>query len=150
MVIGSVHGVRELYLFKDSALPSRVEKEVGTWIRRQQSRSVRIMDISIPLAYHAGAQFAYFPYSTGESALGYLDIAQVDYIILRRGAKFTKYYEEWLTHGIPDKRAELLQLSPVAGADKFVIFRWHRRELADSCPEKSFPTRIFYDPLCFG
>jgi 4-amino-4-deoxy-L-arabinose transferase-like glycosyltransferase len=142
MIIGSVHGARELYLFKDSALPSRVEKDVGLWIRSQQSRPVRIMDISIPLPFHAGAQFSYFPYCTGESALGYLEKAQVDYIILRRGAKFTKYYEEWLTHGIPDQRAELLQLPPVAGADKFLIFRWHRPESADSFPKTSFPARL--------
>jgi hypothetical protein len=121
-----------VYVFVDSALPTRVDKEMGLWIGRQQNRPVRIMDLSIPLAYHAGAQFTYFPYCTGELALRYLDAAQVDYVVLRRGEKFTQYYEDWLTHGVPDHRAELLQLSSVAGADKFVVFRWHRGEFADS------------------
>jgi len=117
-------------VFVDSALPSRVDKEVGWWIGRQQNHPVKIMDLSIPLAYHASAQFTYFPYCTGALALRYLDAAQVDYVILRRGEKFTQYYEQWLTHGIPDDRAELLQPS-VAGAEKFVVFRWHRGESAD-------------------
>jgi 4-amino-4-deoxy-L-arabinose transferase-like glycosyltransferase len=132
MIISPIQGVRRVYVFVDSALPTRVDKEVGLWIGRQQNRPVRIMDLSIPLAYHAGAQFTYFPYCTGELALRYLDAAQVDYVVLRRGEKFTQYYEDWLTHGIPDHRAELLQLSSVAGADKFVVFRWHRGEFADS------------------
>jgi 4-amino-4-deoxy-L-arabinose transferase-like glycosyltransferase len=136
MLISSIQGVRRIYVFVDSALPTRVDKEVGLWIGRQQNRPVRIMDLSIPLAYHAGAQFTYFPYCTGELALRYLDAARVDYVVLRRGEKFTQYYEDWLTHGIPDHRAERLQLSSVAGADKFVVFRWHRGEFADSSVPK--------------
>lgn len=132
MIISSIQGVRRVYVFVDSALPTRVDKEVGLWIGRQQSRPVRIMDLSIPLAYHAGAQFTYFPYCTGELALRYLDAAQVNYVVLRREEKFTQYYEDWLAHGIPDHRAELVQLSSVAGSDKFVVFRWHRGEFADS------------------
>ncbi len=141
MIISSVNPVRRLYVFSDSARPSHVDKEVGLWIGRQQSRPARIMDVSIPLAYHAGAQFTYFPYCTGELALRYLDAAQVDYIVLRRGERFTQYYEDWLTHGIPDHRAELLQLSSVADADKFVVFRWHRGEYADSSRSVTMQTR---------
>jgi 4-amino-4-deoxy-L-arabinose transferase-like glycosyltransferase len=132
MVISPVKAVSRVYVFVDSARPSRIDKEVGLWIGRQQNRPVRIMDLSIPLAYHAGAQFTYFPYCTGDLALRYLDAAQVDYVVLRQGEKFTQYYEEWLTHGIPDHRAELLNMSSVAGAGKFVVFRWHRGEFAES------------------
>jgi hypothetical protein len=80
MIISPAKGVRRLYKFSESALPSRVEKEVGLWIRRQQNVRARIMDTQMPLAYHAGAQFSHFPYCTGELALRYLDAAQVDYI----------------------------------------------------------------------
>jgi 4-amino-4-deoxy-L-arabinose transferase-like glycosyltransferase len=129
MVISPVKAVRRQYVFQDSELPSRIDKEVGVWIGRRQNRPIRIMDISIPLAYHAGAQFSYFPYCDGALALRYLDAVQVDYIVLRRGERFTQYYEDWLTHGIPDKRAERLQLPSMAGADKFVVYRWHRSEV---------------------
>ena len=131
MVISPVKGVRRQYVFADSAAPSRVDKEVGLWIGRQQNHPVRVMDLSIPLAYHAGAQFSYFPYCSGDQALRYLDAAQVDYVVLRLGERFTRYYEDWLTHGIPDHRAELLSLSSVDGADKFVLFRWHRGDSSD-------------------
>jgi len=126
MIISPVSGVRRVQVFVDSALPSRVDKEVGWWIGHQQNHPVRIMDLSIPLAYHAGAQFTYFPYCTGDLALRYLDAAQVDYIVLRRGERFTQYYEDWLNHGIPDHRAERLQLPSASDTDKFVVFRWHR------------------------
>jgi hypothetical protein len=90
------------------------------------------MDLSLPLTYHAGAQqHLYFPYCAGDLALRYLDATQVDYVVLRRGAKFTKYYEDWLTRGIPDPRAELLQLPSVVGAEKLLIYRWHRNDDTD-------------------
>ena len=130
MIVSPISGVRRVYVFGESAPPTRVDKEVGWWIGRQQNHPVRIMDLSIPLAFHAGSQFTYFPYCSGDLALQYLDAAQVDYVVLRRGEKFTQYYQDWLTQGIPDQRAELLQVSSVVGADKFVLFRWHRGEYA--------------------
>ena len=125
MTISPLKEVATQYEFSDSAPPVRVDREVGLWIGRQQDRAVRIMDLSLPLTYHAGAQLhLYFPYCSGELALRYLDAVQADYIVLRREQKFTKYYEDWIVNGIPDHRAELIQLPPLPGADKFVIYRW--------------------------
>jgi 4-amino-4-deoxy-L-arabinose transferase-like glycosyltransferase len=132
MMVSSVRGVRRLYMFTDSAPPTLVEKQAGIWIGHQQNRPFKIMDTAIPLAFHAEASlFSYFPYTSGDSALRYLDAGHVDYIVLRRGEHFTQYYEEWLAHGIPDQRAELIQLPPIPGADKFVVYRWHRSEQVD-------------------
>ncbi|HEV2732026.1 MAG TPA: glycosyltransferase family 39 protein [Terriglobales bacterium] len=131
MIMLPAKKVRRLESFEEGAPSTRIEKEVGMWIGRQQDHSVRIMDLSIPLAYHAGAQFAYFPYCTDDLALRYLDAVEVDYVVLRHGEQFTKYYEDWLTHGIPDHRAELLHLS-IPGSDKFVVYRWHRAEYANA------------------
>lgn len=125
IIVGPINGVRGLGVFEESAIRTRVDKEVGLWIRRQQDHPVRIMALRLPLAYHAGAQFVHFPYCTGELALQYLDAGQVDYVVLSRGLTFTKYYQEWMTQGIPDFRAELLHISPHADA-KFVVYRWHR------------------------
>jgi len=38
---------------------------------------------------------------------------------------FTQYYEDWLTRGIPDPRAELLHVSPDVD-NKYVVYRWRR------------------------
>jgi len=124
-VIWPVKGVRTLYFSAEGSRSSLVEKRVGSWIGHQQARSVRVMDLYLRPAYHADAQFTHFPYCTGELALRYLDAAHVDYLVLRRGQTFTRYYEDWLTHGIPDPRAELLHLFPDTDA-QFVIYRWHR------------------------
>jgi 4-amino-4-deoxy-L-arabinose transferase-like glycosyltransferase len=134
LLVSPVKGVRRNYLFTDSGPSTRVDKEVGEWIEHLQNRSVKIIDLSIPLAFHADAQFSYFPYCTGDLALRYLDAAQVDYVVLRRDQKFTHYYDDWLMHGIPDARAELLQAPSIAGADKFAIYRWHRSEHASGAP----------------
>jgi hypothetical protein len=132
MIISPFKEVTANYEFSDSAPPTRIDKNVGLWIGRQQDRPVRIMDLSLPLSYHAGAQLhLYFPYCTGDLALRYLDAAQVDYVVLRPGKKFTKYYEDWLTQGIPDHRAELLQLPSEAAVAKFVIYRWHRGDYSN-------------------
>jgi 4-amino-4-deoxy-L-arabinose transferase-like glycosyltransferase len=126
MVAYPITGVRELYLFREGAYSRKAEKELGAWLGHRQVSPVRIMDIPITLAFHAGSQYVHSPYCTSDLALRFLDAAEVDYVVLRRGTPFTKYYEEWLTQGIPDPRAERLDLSPIAGAEEFVVYRWHR------------------------
>jgi hypothetical protein len=127
MIIGSVKPVVSLYEFSDSAMPTRIDKELGEWLGRRQDHDIRIMDLSLPLSYHAHArQHVYFPYCTGDLALRYLDTAKVDYIVLRHGGKFTRYYQDWLTNGIPDHRAELLQLPSSLSAGNYSIYAWHR------------------------
>jgi 4-amino-4-deoxy-L-arabinose transferase-like glycosyltransferase len=118
--------------FTDSGPAYRVDREVGLWLKRQQAGPIRIMDLSLPLSYHAGAQMHYyFPYASEQAALGYLASVNVDYIVLREGFKFTHYYEDWLAHGIPDRRAELIQPPAIPGAEKFRIYRWHRNDAGE-------------------
>jgi len=124
-VIYPIKAVRQQqFIFAEGSPATLVEKEVGLWIGRQQ-HSARIMDISIPLAFHADALWVMFPYCNADLALRFLDTAKVDYIVLRPGQPFTNYYRDWMTQGIPDSRAELVHISPSADA-RFVIYRWHR------------------------
>ena len=127
MIISAVIPVTRNFEFSTYAPPARVDKEIGLWIGRQQSRPIRVMDLTLPLSFHADAeQHVYFPYTTGTLALRYLDKAKVDYVVLRHGQNYTKYYKEWLEEGIPGPQAERLQLPPVPGAEGFVIYKWHR------------------------
>jgi hypothetical protein len=90
MLILPVGQVSAPYEFSDSAPTMRSNKDLGLWLGRQQASPARIMDLSLPLSFHAGAQrHLYFPYCDGDLALRYLDAAQVDFIVLRRGEKFT-------------------------------------------------------------
>ena len=143
IIIYPLKGVRALYEFTDGSPSTRVDKQVGLWIGQQQDFPVRIMDLTVPLAFHADAQFVYFPYCTAELALRFLDAAKVDYVVLRRDDRFTQYYEDWLTHGIPDPRAELVYVSSGASADRFVVYRWPR---ADShFPESPKPSPVLIE-----
>lgn len=126
IVVSPASSVRKNFTFSDYAPPTRVDKEVGLWIGHLQNHPIRVMALSLPVSYHAGAQqHLYFPYCTGDLAVRYLDAAHVDYVVLRRGKKFTKYYDDWLTTGIPSGRAELLQLPPGEKSDDLVVYRWH-------------------------
>jgi 4-amino-4-deoxy-L-arabinose transferase-like glycosyltransferase len=126
-IVSPIRKVITLNEFSNSGPLASVDKDVGLWIGKQQARPIRIMDLTLPLSYHAGAQqHLYFPYSTGEMAIRYFDAVQVDYIVLRHGMRFTRYYDEWLAHGIPSSKAELVQLPSFVGAEKFVVYRWHR------------------------
>ena len=118
--------IRSLYEFTEGSPAHRVAKDVGLWIGQQQNGPVTIMDSSTPLAFHADAQFVYFPYCRGELALRFLDAAKVDYVVLRKGENPSPYYEEWFTNGIPDPRAQLVYVSEAPNAGEYVVFRWHR------------------------
>jgi 4-amino-4-deoxy-L-arabinose transferase-like glycosyltransferase len=128
MVAFAVGPVRAQYEFTDSAKQNRIDKEVGLWILQREGHRTRVMDLSLPLSFHANADHVYFPYTTGGVALHFLDTGRVDYIVLRRSGKFTRYYADWLAHGIPDPRAERIAAPSEAANDKFVIYKWHPRE----------------------
>jgi len=125
IVVYPLHGVRSLGHFTSGSPATRVEKDLGLWLRQQQDRPPRIVDLSggLSLAFHANAQHVQFPYSDGAVAIRFIDSEKVDFVILRRDGKFTQYYEDWLTRGIPDSRAELLHVSPEIDKN-YLVYRW--------------------------
>jgi len=135
LLIYPAKDIRALYEFREGSSANQVVRDAGLWIKAQQKAPVTIMDRATPLAFHADAQFVYFPYCSGDLALRFLDDAKVDYVVLRRNENFTPYYNEWLAKGIPDRRAELVYVSSGEDPGQILIFRWHR---ADSLlPEQS-------------
>jgi hypothetical protein len=121
LIVYPLRAARHLFI------TSPLDKDVGSWIQKQQNHSVRVMDINIglTLAFYADAQHVQFPYCDSAVALRFLDSEQVDYVILRRHGNFTEYYENWLARGIPDPRAELLHISPIADSE-LVVYRWRQ------------------------
>jgi len=112
------------FIFAEGSPSNQVKKELGLWIGHQQKGPVRLIDLGIPVAFHANALWVKFPYCSADVALRFLDASNVDYVVLRRGSTFTKYYESWIAQGIPDSRAELLHISPSVDA-QYVVYRWH-------------------------
>jgi 4-amino-4-deoxy-L-arabinose transferase-like glycosyltransferase len=122
LVIYPKKDVRELWEFAQGSPARNVEIDVGLWIKHQQGAPVRIMDRDLNLPFHADAEFVWFPYCSSETALRFLDVAKVDYVILRRGNQFAPYYVDWLTNGIPDARAQRVYTS---SSGEIVVYRWH-------------------------
>jgi len=136
MTLSPVKAVARIYVFSDPA-SLQVNKDLGAWIGKQQTSPIRIMDLSLPLTYHADAQFAYFPYCSGDLALRYIDAMHVDYVVLRKQESFTRYYADWLANGIPDRRAERVQLPSIPGAEDFIVYRWRPASQGGTMPAGS-------------
>jgi 4-amino-4-deoxy-L-arabinose transferase-like glycosyltransferase len=125
VIVYPVKAVRSIWDFQHDSRGTQVIKQLGLWIAHQQDRQVMIMDRSTPLAFHANAQWVDFPYCDGDLALRFLDAAKVDYVILSQGEKYTEYYQDWVTNGIPDPRAERVYATSTPDG-KITVFRWHR------------------------
>lgn len=109
---------------------------MGLWIREQQDRRVKIMDLGTEPAFYANAEYVHFPYSDDQTALRFLDSERVDYVILRRRGTFTDYYDDWLTNGIPDSRAKLVYASSGPNSAAVVVFKWRRNSASPSAASK--------------
>jgi len=127
VILYPLGGVRTLSYFAKDSRPNRVVKQVGMWIGQQQDGQVTIMDLATPLAFHANAQWVNFPYCNGDLALRFLDAAKVDYVVLRQREKYTQYYQDWVTNGIPDSRAERVYEASAPDGNNFTVYRWHRK-----------------------
>jgi alpha-glucosidase len=111
-------------------------KDTAVWIRRQQSRRVKIMDLGTSLAFHADADYVHYPYSSAGDALRFIAAAHVDYLILRRNTAFTDYYADWVAHGVPDPRAMFVYASTGADPGSFVVFQWTNTKTQEASKQR--------------
>ena len=125
LVLTGLHVRKDPGLNDESVINADI-KEVGVWIGHQQDRRVKIMDLGTPVAFYADAAYVHFPYASAADTIRFLDSAGVDYIVLRRGSTFTDYYNDWLNHGIPNPRAQLVYTS--SGASPFIVIRWRKSD----------------------
>jgi dolichyl-phosphate-mannose-protein mannosyltransferase len=122
----ALQGTRSLFLFQEGSPTTQPVKDAAQWIHNQQNGPIKIMDVPTSLAFHANADYVPFPYCSGQLALRFLEKADVDYIVLRPGVQFTRYYLRWLNSGIPDARASLVYSNAAGNANGVLVFRWKR------------------------
>jgi hypothetical protein len=117
---------RTLFVFREGSTESQGAKDAGLWIKQQQSRRVRVMDVLDTIAFHADADYVHFPSCAPQLALAYMQKERVDYVIFRRGFEEPKYYKDWLTSGsIPDARATLVYATAEGDPNRIFVFRWN-------------------------
>jgi 4-amino-4-deoxy-L-arabinose transferase-like glycosyltransferase len=117
---------RNLFVFREGSSESQGAKDAGLWIKQQQTRRVRVMDILDTVAFHAGADYVHFPSSNAELALRYIEKEKVDFLIIRQGFEQPKYYKDWLTSGILDARAQLVYATAEGQPNGILVYRWNR------------------------
>ena len=117
---------RNLYVFREGSPETLAAKNAGMWINKQQARRVRVMDVQDTVAFHADAEYVHFPACDPGTALRYMEKEKVDYVVFRRGFDQPKYYQDWLTSGIPDARAQMVYATPENDPSGILIFRWNQ------------------------
>jgi 4-amino-4-deoxy-L-arabinose transferase-like glycosyltransferase len=103
-----------------------IVKTVGQSIRNFHVAHALVMEGQAPIAFYAAAADWPLPYCDATTALRYIAKINPDFIVLRsRNADVFPYAGEWLTTGIPDKRAELVSTDESPDG-KVVVYRWHK------------------------
>jgi len=121
----SLKDTRNLFVFREGSSESRGAKDAGLWIKHQQTRRVRVMDVLDTIAFHADADYVHFPSCAPHLAIAFMQKEKVDYIIFRRGFEQPQYYKDWLTSGsIPDARAKLVYATREGDPSGILVFRW--------------------------
>jgi 4-amino-4-deoxy-L-arabinose transferase-like glycosyltransferase len=124
------------------ALPSNVQfaeshnrerRQAGLWLAQQRPSPTWVMDVSLQVGFHAGANVAYLPFAEADVALRYIEKRRPDYIVLL-GAEpgGLPYTAKWFREGIPDNRAVLVYdegaaayYDPgTASTERIKIYRW--------------------------
>jgi 4-amino-4-deoxy-L-arabinose transferase-like glycosyltransferase len=117
---------RNLFVFREGSSESQGAKDAGLWIKQQQARRVRVMDVLDTIAFHADADYVHFPSCAPPLALAYMQKEKVDYVVFRRGFEQPKYYKDWLAAGsIPDARATLVYATAAGDPNGILVFRWN-------------------------
>ena len=111
--------------FTDDA-PTVFEKTAGTWLAAHDRAGDRILAISDQSVYYARGIWAMLPAAPDASvALRYVAQQKPDYVVLNREyAAERPYVVAWLDHGIPDRRAQLVDRIDSGGVPVVAIYRW--------------------------
>jgi hypothetical protein len=81
------------------------------------------MDTRPTIAFYSGAVQVAYPWTDSATALRYIDVKKVSFLVLRESDREMRpYIAAWLDHS-PDTRLELIRTFSVRG-DATGIYRW--------------------------
>lgn len=102
------------------------ERAAGTWIAAEAGPNPgTILDVSDQSAYYAGGTWSMLPYTPRPGvALAYVLRKNAQYLVLDRSLAGDRgYVTQWLAHGVPDPRAQLVYASGDAREPDVAIYR---------------------------
>jgi hypothetical protein len=111
-------------------ISNREVAQAAQWIREHAppptgKPRVSVADTLTLLPFVARAEHIPLPYSSGATALRYLDQRGVDYIVVsERTANDVPYGKDWAESGIPDNRAHLVHTIDTPTLGKLSIYEW--------------------------
>lgn len=100
-------------------------KHAGLWLRNQKPEAKRIAAMNSVVPLYAQGTLVQYPYAKPAQTFRYFDSRNVNFIALEGlGTDAFPTVAEWLAHGIPDPRAQLVYDSGGPAETRIEIFRW--------------------------
>jgi 4-amino-4-deoxy-L-arabinose transferase-like glycosyltransferase len=100
-------------------------KQAGLWLRSQRPEAKRVAATNSVMPFYSASTFVQYPYAEPAQTFRYFDSRNVNFIVLGgQGSKAFPTMAEWLTHGIPDPRAQLVYDSGGPIEYRIEIYRW--------------------------
>jgi 4-amino-4-deoxy-L-arabinose transferase-like glycosyltransferase len=128
MVVGIAIGgvLANGYFAAEHGAAASAAREAGTWLAQYGSPSKRIAVSGVSVVpYYAKGTLIAFPYGDPETTLRYIAHKQVDFIVLESAEPLMiPALGEWIAHGIPDPRAQIVYDKTHSPGVRVVIYQW--------------------------
>jgi hypothetical protein len=102
-----------------------VDKQIGLFVKQTAPDLTFLMDTNPIAAFYSGKTLISFPYCDSGVALKYIEKKSVGILILRQNNASRPYLRDWIAHGIPDQRAELINSWSDEHGGAIKVYRWH-------------------------
>ena len=105
---------------------SVTERIAGQWLAAHDPPRSRIFSASDQSVFYAHGTWIQAPWAPrAAAALRYVERTRPDYLILdREQSEERPYLREWIDHGIPDGRAQLVHVFGAGRAPEVAVYRW--------------------------
>jgi 4-amino-4-deoxy-L-arabinose transferase-like glycosyltransferase len=124
-VVFGIAGTRYLPEINEGFSENLVVKRAGEWLKQQAPGPKKIMDVSSYVPYYADGSLAGLPEAPADLALRYIDKVNPDFVVLWADYAFRRrYIRDWIEHGIPSPKAELIYTAGEKEGKKLVIYKW--------------------------
>ncbi|HXZ46766.1 MAG TPA: hypothetical protein VEH02_08560, partial [Pseudolabrys sp.] len=125
LVVFGIAGARYESEINEGFAENLVVKQAGEWLRNWAPGPKKIMDVSSHVPYYADGYLVGMPEAPVDLALRYIEKVKPDFIVLWANySDQRRYLHDWVEHGIPSSKAELVYTAGENTAKKLMIYRW--------------------------